>query len=111
MRQREMFSMIVDQRYIDDYLWYQKTLKQYQKHKKNNLRHHAGFKNQYMTYLSWQDNPDYLHCQLEIQKEIRDVKDRIITNENVYDRIEDGIIRCKEKLQQYNQYFSSLYEF
>ena len=37
--------------------------------------------------------------------------DRIITNENVYDRIEDGINRCKEKLQQYNQYFSSLYEF
>tara|TARA_B110000444_G_C18695032_1_gene526142 strand:- start:392 stop:511 length:120 start_codon:yes stop_codon:yes gene_type:complete len=29
MRQREMFSMIVDQKYIDDYLWYQKTLKQY----------------------------------------------------------------------------------
>ena len=33
MRQREMFSMMVDQKYIDDYLWYQKTLKQYQKHK------------------------------------------------------------------------------
>ena len=63
-----MFSMIVDQKYIDDYLWYQKTLKQYQKHKKNNLQHHAGFKNQYMTYLSWQDDPDYHHCQLELQK-------------------------------------------
>jgi hypothetical protein len=111
MRQREMFPMIVDQKHIDDYLWYQKTLKQYQKHKKNSLRSHASFKNQYMTFLSWQDDPDYQHCQLELKKQIRDVKDSIISNENNYDIIESGIERCKKSLQQYNRYFSSLYEF
>ena len=75
------------------------------------MRSHASFKNQYMTFLSWQDDPDYQHCQLELKKQIHDVKDSIINNENNYDLIENGINCCKKGLQQYNQYFSSLYEF
>ena len=106
-----MFPMIIDQDHLDDYLWYQKTLKQYQKHKKNSLRHHARFKKQYMKYLSWQDDPDYQLYELELKKKIREVKDSIINNENNYDLIESGIDRCKKGLQQYNRYFSSLYEF
>ena len=107
MRQREMFPMIIDQDHIDDYLWYQKTLKQYQKHKKNSLRSHASFKKKYMMYLSWQDDPDYQLYQLELKRQIRDVKDSIINNENNYDIIESGIDRCKKYIKKYSYYLSS----
>ncbi len=100
MKQNEIFTFLADQVWIDNYKWYQETLKKFKSNKKICLEQRANFKkyNKFFRELLNDNN----HCQLMIRKYIKETQESIESSERTLIKIENNIIHLNDILKEVN---------
>ncbi len=83
--------MLVDQEIIDNYLWYRKTLEEFQQNKIIALEHNASFKEFLRVFECRKDDDIFLYTKIK-----KDLKD----NEQTLARIERNIKELKDVVER-----------
>ena len=107
MRQGELFPMLLDQKQIDNYIWFQKMLAIFKNKKKKFLRSNANFKNTLNIYMDWYDDDGFEYSKLSLLRQIHQVKKSLKKNKETLQRIEDGIEQCDNVVNSYGIFIVS----
>ena len=107
MRQAEIFPMLIDQKQIDNYLWFQKILEHFKNKKKIFLRSRTEFKKTLNVFTGWHNDDDFEYSKLRLLEQINKVKITLQDNKEALLRIEDSILQCEDVINRYSIFIVS----
>ena len=101
MRQTELFSMVIDQKLIDDYLYFQKSLKTARRHKLcyENIIKNCNRAIEESSIENWDDEIQRKRTLKEFTNFINDTKNRV-------SECQTTIEICIETITEYSEYLT-----
>ena len=107
MRQAEIFPMLIDQKQIDNYLWFQKILEHFKNKKKIFLRSRAKFKKTLNVFTGWHNDDDFEYSKSRLLRQIHKVKRTLEENKATLQQIENNIQECEDVINRYSIFIVS----
>ncbi len=105
MRQSEIFPLLVDQKFIDDYKFYQDILYKFKKNKEICLEQKAVFNKHNKFFKGLLENKNY--CQFMVRKYIKDTQESIESSERTLLKIETNITYLNDILRRVDFNYSN----
>ena len=105
MKQKEIFSFLADQTWIENYKWYQETLENFKENNKICLEQKSNFKKHNKSFKELLGNKNY--CQFMVKKHIKDTQESIDSSERTLLKIETNITYLNDILRRVDFNYSN----
>lgn len=101
MRQTELFSMVIDQKLIDDYLYFQKSLKTARRHKLSyeNMIKNCNRTIEESSIENWDD-------EIQRKRTLKEFTNFINNTKNRVSECQTTIEICIETITEYSEYLT-----